>query len=278
MAKGDHLRVCRGVYYHHGIDCGDGHVIHYTGKLGESDGTIRKESIHEFSETASFEIVPYGRSKTPDDVVRAAHSRLGENGYHLFGNNCEHFASWCKTGVAKSEQVNDGAAAVGGAAGLTAATTAGIGVISGAGAAAGLSGAGIMSGLASVGGVVGAGAVGGIALLGAAPAAITTIAMNRTLQDDESLPTEEREARQAGRIATTAGAAVGTVGTIATISAAGVTAGLSGAGITSGLAAIGGTVGGGMLAGTAMAVAAPAVVAAGVGYGAYKVWQWFTKP
>lgn len=34
MQKGDHLYVSRGLYTHHGIDCGDGTVIHY--REGES--------------------------------------------------------------------------------------------------------------------------------------------------------------------------------------------------------------------------------------------------
>ncbi|HRT20579.1 MAG TPA: lecithin retinol acyltransferase family protein, partial [Candidatus Hydrogenedentes bacterium] len=31
MARGDHIKVRRFLYSHHGIDCGDGTVIHYTG-------------------------------------------------------------------------------------------------------------------------------------------------------------------------------------------------------------------------------------------------------
>ena len=73
-----------------------------------------------------------------------------------------------------------------------------------------------------------------------------------------------------------AGAVAGSAGSVAAISTAGSVAGLSGAGITSGLAAIGGTVGGGMAAGTALTVAAPAVAAAGVGYGLYKAWKWLS--
>jgi hypothetical protein len=30
---------------------------------------------------------------------------VGERRYSLSGNNCEHFASWCATGVAISQQV-----------------------------------------------------------------------------------------------------------------------------------------------------------------------------
>ena len=32
-------------------------------------------------------------------------SRVGERRYSLSGNNCEHFANWCATGIAVSQQV-----------------------------------------------------------------------------------------------------------------------------------------------------------------------------
>ena len=40
-------------------------------------------------------------------VITRAISRLGESGYDLFENNCEHFAHWCKTGKTVSGQVNN---------------------------------------------------------------------------------------------------------------------------------------------------------------------------
>ncbi len=150
------------------------------------------------------------------------------------------------------------------------------GVAVGGGVAAAAGGAGMMQGLAAVGGVVGGGAVAGIVGLGAAPAAAAQMVMNQVLADDDRLPTKERDARAVGRAATTVSAVAAPVAAVGAIATAGV-GGLSGAGITSGLAAIGGTVGGGMGAGIAITVAAPAVVAAGVGYGAYKIWQWLTS-
>jgi hypothetical protein len=153
--------------------------------------------------------------------------------------------------------------------------TKGLGGVAVGGGVAAAGGAGMMQGLAAVGGVVGGGAVAGIGVLGAAPIAAVNMAMDRVLADDARLSTQERDARAVGRTMTKVGAVAGAAGTVGTLSAAGV-AGLSSAGITSGLAAIGGTVGGGMGAGIAITVAAPAVVAAGVGYGAYKIWQWLT--
>ena len=41
------------------------------------------------------------------ETVTRARSRIGEHGYNLLLNNCEHFAVWCKTGVEKSEQVEE---------------------------------------------------------------------------------------------------------------------------------------------------------------------------
>jgi hypothetical protein len=146
------------------------------------------------------------------------------------------------------------------------------GAMAGAGVVA-TSGAGMMAGLAAIGGS----AVGGIGVLGIAPTAAAKMVMNQVLADDDRLSTEERDARAVGRVATNVGAVVGTAAPVVAISTFGSVAGLSGAGITSGLAAIGGTVGGGMGAGIAITVAAPAVVAAGVGYGAYKIWQWMTS-
>jgi hypothetical protein len=43
----------------------------------------------------------------PQETIERARSKLGEQGYNLLLNNCEHFAFWCKTGVAKSTQVDD---------------------------------------------------------------------------------------------------------------------------------------------------------------------------
>jgi hypothetical protein len=38
-------------------------------------------------------------------VIGRAESRLGEQRYDLFFNNCEHFATWCKTGRSESAQL-----------------------------------------------------------------------------------------------------------------------------------------------------------------------------
>jgi hypothetical protein len=270
MGRGDHIRVRRLVYTHHGVEVDDCMVIHFTGTPGsKKDAAIRREPIATFAVGGVVEILEYAERLEVDETIRRAESRLGESGYNLYANNCEHFARWCVTGHHRSSQVHavNATGAVGGSAATAA---AGVGVVSTVGAVAGLSGSGIMSGLATTGAVVGSGAMGGLAVLGAGPGIMSVAVMQVALRDDPALPVIERSSRNVGRKASVVGAAGGSAAGLAAVSAAGTVAGVSAAGITSGLAAIGGIVGGGMVAGTAVVIAAPALAAAGVGYGAYR--------
>src|SRR5262245_35220683 len=141
MARGDHIFVHRLGYTHHGIDCGDGTVVHYTGELGQKkEAAIRRTGLVDCLKNGHLNLRPYGRCDPPHVVVDRAESRLGEDKYHLAFNNCEHFATWCKTGNASSEQVKDAASMTGGGVAGGAAVAAGIGVVSAAGEVAGLSG------------------------------------------------------------------------------------------------------------------------------------------
>ncbi|WP_390820064.1 lecithin retinol acyltransferase family protein [Thermoleptolyngbya sichuanensis] len=92
-----------GVYEHHGIDCGDGSVIHYS-KATEPP-TIRQTEFSAFSWGNRVFVKQYTVCYLPDIVIERAESRLGEQRYSLLENNCEHFATWCKTGRSVSEQL-----------------------------------------------------------------------------------------------------------------------------------------------------------------------------
>ena len=271
--KGIHLWVKRTGYTHHGLGIGNGQVIHYSGLAnGLESGPVCKVSLEEFSNGSKIRTKRHPRRKfNVRQAIRRAKRRLGEDGYSVLGNNCEHFVNWCINGKHKSPQADAGVTA-GSAASSLAVARGGMAVVSSTGTAAGLSGPGIMSGLATVGGKVGLGAVGGTAVLGATSGMGAACIMNNTvLKDDPNLSRKERESRSAGRGASYAGAGIGTAGGVAAISAMGSTAGLSAAGISSGLAAVGGTVGGGMAAGVGVVVAAPALLAAGLGFGIYKL-------
>lgn len=276
MAKGNHIQVSRGAYHHHGIDCGDGSVIHYTGEVkSKFEAVVSRTPLWEFLDGGEIVVVDYGSdAHHPDDVVARAESRLGERDYDLIDQNCEHFARWCRCGDHRSTQVDRVAGAAVASVGGGAATAGGLGAVSAGGVVAGMSGSGIMSGLASAGGAIGGGAVAGLAVLGAAPAIVTNLALGHAFRDDPNASDGERAACGAARTAGVVGSAAGTAGAVAAVSGMGSVAGLSGAGIASGLAAAGGTIGGGMAAGTVLVVAAPAVAAAAVAYGAYKAVRW----
>lgn len=116
ITPGDHLVYSCGVYSHHGIYCGDisyrnknykDVVIHYEGK--HKRGQIRGISYEKFAQGREVYVISYKEEACFPAclVVNRAINRLGEPDYNLFGNNCEHFAHWCKTGKKTSSQVND---------------------------------------------------------------------------------------------------------------------------------------------------------------------------
>lgn len=139
VRPGDVIGVSRKLYEHYGIYIGAGKVIHYAGVGGDFGGRI---SIHEadiddfLKDGEDYFVVSFApgypvkiRSATvflihgimdyygesfqqqewdvfqPEETIRRAYSRLGEERYSLISNNCEHFAIWCKTGRAQSSQV-----------------------------------------------------------------------------------------------------------------------------------------------------------------------------
>jgi hypothetical protein len=119
MARGDHLFYYRAgtVYSHHGIDCGDGSVIHFEssvwqklGSMAQPESSLRAPRVvrarhDQFALGADVLVRTYEAFHDPEQVILRAESRLGCTDYDLWGNNCEHFAVWCKTGLAHSTQV-----------------------------------------------------------------------------------------------------------------------------------------------------------------------------
>lgn len=104
---GAHLVTPRRGYSHHGIYVGEGRVVHYAGLCrGVHRGPVEEVSLERFARGRGFRIEPCAQARfTPQEVVRRACSRLGENRYRLFSNNCEHFCRWCLCGEPRSLQV-----------------------------------------------------------------------------------------------------------------------------------------------------------------------------
>ena len=125
MAKGDHIYIHKGLITHHGIDCGDGTVIHHTGK--QVGGKITQTSYTSFKEGKQVYVKSYTYKFSPNEIVRRAKRRLHESNYNLLFTNCEHFATDCTTGEPDSQQFGNGVAAtstgLAAAAGLAAVPT-----------------------------------------------------------------------------------------------------------------------------------------------------------
>lgn len=111
MARGDQIYALRefinlqGVYEHHGIDCGDNTVIHYR----KPSEIVERTSLEIFARGQKIYVKEYfgGFCFLPDLTIERAKSRLGEKKYNLLFNNCEHFATWCKTGISDSKQIRE---------------------------------------------------------------------------------------------------------------------------------------------------------------------------
>jgi hypothetical protein len=87
-------------YRHFGIEMPDGRICE------NSLPGIRIVSFDDFARGRPTQVrnPAAGPAERARAVERAA-SRVGEHRYSLTGNNCEHFANWCATGIAVSHQV-----------------------------------------------------------------------------------------------------------------------------------------------------------------------------
>jgi hypothetical protein len=278
MARGDHIFVSMELYTHHGIDLGDGTLVHWTATdAGSSDllgligskvqAEIRRTPLAGFSRGEPVWVRQYSKCYAAETVVARALSRIGHRGYHLADNNCEHFACWCKTGRHHSEQIKNVAAVVAGGAGVVTAVGAGIGVVSAAGPVAGLSARGTVAGLSAVGRVLGGGPAAGLVGLTTLPATASVLTACSVLSDDGACARGEREARAAGRAGAIGCAVASTAAAVGAVAGAGIP-GLGEAGIASGLAALGG---GSVALGLAATCVLPAAFTLAAAWVAYKL-------
>jgi hypothetical protein len=104
---GSHVVSPRRGYLHHGIYVGHGKVVHYSGLArGLRRGPVEEVPLAHFTRGQRVWV----RSSAPPDfdcreVIRRARSRIGEDRYRVFTNNCEHFCEWCLRGQPRSFQV-----------------------------------------------------------------------------------------------------------------------------------------------------------------------------
>ena len=113
--KGDMIRVRIGSIYHYGIFISEDEIIQFglppTALIPENEQRVCVSSIDEFAcgsivETAILDRNDQKRRYDADKTVRIARSRIGEGGYSLIHNNCEHFAYECVFGIKYCSQEN----------------------------------------------------------------------------------------------------------------------------------------------------------------------------
>ena len=108
---GDMIRVKVSFYYHYGIFVDENTVIQFgmpdNSNTPPDDIAVMTAHINEFSngefvECAEPEKSEKKRRYPPEKTVALAMERVGEKGYNILSNNCEHFANECYFGEKKS--------------------------------------------------------------------------------------------------------------------------------------------------------------------------------
>lgn len=112
---GDIIRVKLGSVYHYGIFVSETEVIAFglpptaENLKNQQDIKVLSTDIDVFScgnlvETAQLSLKEKLRRSSPEKTVSAARARIGEGGYDLIHNNCEHFVNEIVFGEKISQQ------------------------------------------------------------------------------------------------------------------------------------------------------------------------------
>lgn len=112
LQRGDHIAFYRlqGIYWHHAIvkhvdeESGEIKTIEYNRTPSGKFQVMEK--THRFQEVTVYLMLH--ESFDRDLVLSKAQSKIGEEQYNLFTNNCENFAMWCITGRSSCDQINKG--------------------------------------------------------------------------------------------------------------------------------------------------------------------------
>lgn len=132
---GDQLEFHRGVYSHWAVYVGNEEVIHLAG-INSFDSActfnpkpkftiggkifikaeVKRESVWKVIRGSKVKINndkdKSCRPFRPHEIVRKAKGMIGDIGYNVFWQNCEHFAALCRYGVAWSKQADNALTAI----------------------------------------------------------------------------------------------------------------------------------------------------------------------
>lgn len=113
---GDIIRTKVSFYHHYGIFVSQGRVIQF----GLPDDPMRAADqikvlttdIYGFLQGGELEVADPDkatrkRMRKPEQIVMAAEAKIGEGGYDILHNNCEHFVNECAFGEHRSAFLQD---------------------------------------------------------------------------------------------------------------------------------------------------------------------------
>ncbi|MBR1482826.1 MAG: lecithin retinol acyltransferase family protein [Ruminococcus sp.] len=114
---GDMIRIRLGSIYHYGVFLSEDEVVQFgyppIAAYQEQNAvvTVLSVDIDSFACGHIVEVAVLDRRERkkrlpPAETARRARARLGEGGYNIIHNNCEHFAYECVFGEKKSEQTD----------------------------------------------------------------------------------------------------------------------------------------------------------------------------
>lgn len=112
LRRGDLIRVKVGSIWHYGVFVSEDEVIQFGEPpvhlpRDESQIEVCATDIAAFSCGQIVEAAELGKKRVPpEQSVAMARSRIGEKGYNLLHNNCEHFATECVLGKAECDEVD----------------------------------------------------------------------------------------------------------------------------------------------------------------------------
>lgn len=116
LVAGDHIRVNRGFYFHHGVYIGGNQVVHYTalnddGMSDSSNVEVRQTSLDFFAKDSIVEKCELeGKEKRlkykNKAIIKIALLSIGTKNYNVLHNNCEDFANKCCYKHPITSQVN----------------------------------------------------------------------------------------------------------------------------------------------------------------------------
>ena len=113
---GAHIRVQYKSIYHHGIYIGNDEVVQFGLPFDmfrkPEEVKVIKSNIEEFLQGEFLEVRIFDRKEKKlknkdEEIVQIALSKLGEGGYDIIHNNCEHFANLCVFNKKESSQIDD---------------------------------------------------------------------------------------------------------------------------------------------------------------------------